>query len=105
MMLAERQMCLHSTLSRQPSVDGDCVLRPTTPCGLEITTVLSTRSGLMDPAAAGPLLRHGFVLSAAYFPATSTGLSATETGDRRSINEIKNAMPMTIPPITNGVLP
>ena len=40
-----------------------------------------------------------------YFLATSTGVSATEMGDRRSINEIKNATPITIPPITNGVLP
>jgi hypothetical protein len=43
--------------------------------------------------------------SLAYFPATSTGVSATETGDRRSIKETKNAIPMTIPPIKNGVLP
>jgi hypothetical protein len=49
--------------------------------------------------------QFGFAPSPAHFPATSTGLSATETGDRRSIKEIKNATPMTTPPITNGVLP
>jgi hypothetical protein len=46
-----------------------------------------------------------FAASLRHFLTTSAGAGASERGDWRKVNESRNAIPMTIPPIKNGVLP